>query len=71
MGKKLYTLEGRPPPPPSAFVRLVLGEGLSTLADFVQNSRREQGLWGRSSKEPAHNILIFPQEPRDIFQPKP
>jgi hypothetical protein len=36
--KKLYTLEGKPP---SAFVPRVVGEGLSTLTDFVQKSRRE------------------------------
>jgi hypothetical protein len=34
--KKLYTLEGRPP---SVFVRPVVGEGLSTVTDFVQYSR--------------------------------
>ncbi len=35
--KKLYTLERKPP---SAFVRPVVGEGLCTLTDFVQNSQR-------------------------------
>jgi hypothetical protein len=35
--KKLYTLEGKPP---SAFVRSVVGEGLSTLPDFVQKCWR-------------------------------
>ncbi len=35
---KRYTLEGKPL---SAFVRLVVGEGLSTLTDFVQKNRRE------------------------------
>ncbi len=33
-----YTLEGRPP---STFVRPVVGEGLCTLIDFVQNGQRE------------------------------
>jgi hypothetical protein len=36
--KKLYTLEWKPP---SVFVRPVVGEGLSTLPDFVQKSQRE------------------------------
>ncbi len=35
--KKLYTLEGKPP---SAFVRPVVGEALSTLPDSVQKSWR-------------------------------
>ncbi len=35
--KKLYTLERKPP---SAFVRPVVGEGLCSLTDFVQNSQR-------------------------------
>jgi hypothetical protein len=34
----VYTLEGRPP---SAFVCLVVGKGLNTVTDFVQNSRKE------------------------------
>jgi hypothetical protein len=36
--KKLCTLEGRPP---SAFVCPAVGVGLSTVADFVQNSWKE------------------------------
>jgi hypothetical protein len=36
--KKLYTLEWKPP---SVIVRPVVGEGLSTLPNFVQKSRRE------------------------------
>jgi hypothetical protein len=36
--KKLYTLEGKLL---SAFICLVVGEGLSTLPDFVQKSPRE------------------------------
>ncbi len=36
-GKKLYALEGKPP---SALVHPVVGEGLCTLTDGVQNSRR-------------------------------
>ncbi len=64
----LYTLEGRQL---AAFVHLVVGEGLSTLTDFVQNSQRESGLSGNSSKDPAQIILIFPKEPSDNFQTKP
>jgi hypothetical protein len=36
--KKLFTLEGKLP---SAFVHPLVGEGLCTWTDFVQNSRRE------------------------------
>jgi hypothetical protein len=48
---------------PSAFVHPVVGEGLSTLTDFVQKSCRDLGLWGSRQVNSSCISYVSPTAP--------